>query len=127
MKYEQATGKLTEDDGTLIGVGWAGHLQGRNNTAMQNVKDVGPLPIGTYTVSDPVDGTKLGPKAFPLIPSPTNEMFGRADFYIHGANIEHPALSSDGCIIQGPVAREFVRIKIGGTPMESPLRVLTVF
>jgi hypothetical protein len=93
---------------------------------MQNVKDVGPLPKGKYIVEDPEDGTHLGPKAFPLTPDPVNEMFGRGSFFIHGANVEHPALSSDGCIIMGPVTREYVRIKIAGSPHDSPLRELQV-
>jgi hypothetical protein len=126
MIYEQATGKLTEDEGKLIGIGWAGHLQGRNNPAMQNVKGVGPLPKGKYFVQDPEDGTHLGPMAFPLVPDKDNEMFGRSGFFIHGANADHPTLSSDGCIIQGRIAREYVRIKIGESPMDSPLRVVTV-
>jgi hypothetical protein len=125
MIFEQTTGKLYDDD-KLIGVGWAGHLQGRNNHEMQNVKDVGPLPVGKYIINDPIDSPKLGPKAFSLTPDPSNNMFGRADFFIHGASIEHPALSSDGCVIQGPVTREYIRIKIGGSPLDSPLRLLNV-
>ena len=126
MKYEQATGRLLEDDGKVIGIGWAGHLQGRNNPAMQDVKGVGPLPKGKYMVGDPEDGTHLGPLAFPLTPDPANEMFGRNAFFIHGASAEHPALSSDGCIIQGRIAREYVKIKIGAAPKDSPLRQLEV-
>ena len=126
MIYEQATGKLSEDTGKVIGIGWAGHLQGRNNPEMQNVKDVGPLPKGKYIVGDPEDSAKLGPLAFPLTPDPSNEMFGRSSFYIHGASLDHPALSSDGCMIQGRVAREYIRIKIGQALADSPLRVLQV-
>ena len=126
MKYEQATGRLLEDEGKVIGIGWAGHLQGRNNPAMQDVKGVGPLPKGKYTVGDPEDGTPLGPLAFPLTPDPANEMFGRSAFFIHGASQEHPALSSDGCIIQGRVAREYINIKIGRTAKDAPERQLEV-
>ena len=68
MKYEQVTGRLSEDDGKVIGFGWAGHLQGKNNPDMENIKGVGPLPKGKYTVGDPEDGTHLGPLAFPLTP-----------------------------------------------------------
>ena len=35
----------------------------------------------------------------PLIPSPTNEMFGRSEFLIHGDSLEHPGAASEGCII----------------------------
>lgn len=126
MTYEQVTGKFFDGD-KVIGIGWAGHLQGRNNPDMQNVKGVGPLPKGKYIINDPEDGTHLGPIAFPLTPDPANEMFGRSGFFIHGADIQHPALSSDGCIIQGRVAREYIKIKIGSAELTDPVRELTVY
>jgi Protein of unknown function (DUF2778) len=126
MTYEQTSGKLLDDNGKLIGIGWAGHLQGRNNPAMENVEGVGPLPRGKYVVGNPIDHTHLGPLSFPLQPDPSNKMFGRSGFFIHGASQIHPALSSDGCIIQGLIAREYLRIKIGESPMDSPLRILQV-
>lgn len=126
MKYEQVTGRLSEDDGKVIGFGWAGHLQGKNNPDMENIKGVGPLPKGKYTVGDPEDGTHLGPLAFPLTPDPANEMYGRSGFFIHGADQEHPALSSDGCIIMGRVAREYLKIKIGGAITDPASRNLIV-
>lgn len=125
MNYEQKTGKLWDGD-TLVGIGWAGHLDGRNNPDMQDIKGVGPLPRGTYTINNPTDNTHLGPIAFSLTPHPENFMFGRDSFFIHGASSVHPALSSDGCIIQGPVTRAYVKKKIGGSPLDSPLRVLQV-
>jgi len=125
MKYEQASGKLFDEHG-LIGVGWAGHSAGRNNPAMQDVKDVGPLPIGFYTIEDPVSGTHLGPLAFPLTPDPSNQMFGRGGFYIHGAEQLHPEMSSDGCIIQGRAVREYIDKKIGATSKDDPVRKLQV-
>lgn len=125
MKYEQATGKLFDDNG-LIGVGWAGHQDGKNNPAMQDVKDIGPLPVGNYTIGDPVNGTHLGPLAFPLTPDPSNVMFGRGAFFIHGASITNPAMSSDGCIIQGRSVREYIAQKIAGTQVGDPARGLQV-
>ena len=127
MKYEQSTGRLCEDDGSLVGLGWAGHLDGKNNPAMQDVKGVGPLPKGTYTIEDPEDGTHLGPLAFPLTPNPTNVMFGRSGFFLHAAEIKNPSMSSDGCIIMNRMVREFVAQKIEGTTKDSPERLLVVF
>lgn len=127
MRYEQATGKFYDDTPTLIGTGWAGHLDGRNNPDMQDVKGIGPLPKGTYVIGDPLNDTHLGPLAFPLTPDPANTMFGRSAFFIHGASAVHPALSSDGCIIQPHDTRELISTKIGGSPMDSPLRILVVF
>jgi hypothetical protein len=43
-----------------------------------------------------------------LDPDPANEMFGRSAFRIHGAALENPELSSDGCIIQQRSVREAV-------------------
>lgn len=126
MRYEQATGRLLRDDGVVIGLGWSGHLQGRNNPEMQNVKGVGPIPKGKYMVNDPEDGTHLGPLAFPLTPDPSNTMFGRSAFFIHGASLDHPTMSSDGCIIQGRLEREYIKLKIGGTPSDAPIRQLLV-
>lgn len=125
MKYEQATGKLF-DGPELIGIGWAGHLVGKNNPQMQNVKDVGPLPLGRYTIGNAVGGSHLGPLAFPLTPDPANSMLGRSGFYIHGADRRTPSMSSDGCIIQNRITREYIDKKIGSTRVDAPERELLV-
>ena len=126
MKYEIPTGKLFDENG-LIGTGWAGQLAGKNNPAMQNVSKVGPLPMGTYWVGDPITHPRLGALGFPLTPDPANEMFSRADFYIHGANRKTPSISSEGCIIQMLPTREYIQKKIAESPKESPLRQLIVY
>ena len=36
------------------------------------------LPQGTYTIGAPVEKTHLGPCAMPLMPAPSNKMFGRS-------------------------------------------------
>ena len=46
MKYNQLTGELTTNSGVVIGKGYAGHGEGKNNPAMESVKMVGPLPKG---------------------------------------------------------------------------------
>lgn len=125
MNYEQDTGKFY-DGSVLVGQGWAGHEAGKNNHDMQQVHGVGPLPIGKYVIADPVEGTHLGPEAFPLVPDPSNEMFGRSAFYIHGASAMHPQMSSDGCIILARPSRDYIGAKIRGTPKDSPNRQLTV-
>lgn len=125
MIYEQTTGRFL-DGPTLVGSGWAGHGAGKNNHAMQNVKGVGPLPLGKYYIGDPLEGTHLGPLAFPLTPDKSNEMFGRGSFWIHGASAAHPELSSDGCIIQGRASRAYIQAKIKGTPKDALARVVEV-
>ena len=125
MIYEQTTGRLL-DGPTLVGSGWAGHGPGKNNHEMQNVKGVGPLPLGKYYIQDPIEGTHLGPIAMPLTPDASNQMFGRSSFFIHGAEAAHPELSSDGCIIQGHASRAYIQAKIKGSPVDSLQRLLEV-
>jgi hypothetical protein len=108
--FKQVDGQLIED-GALVATGWAGQLAGRNNPAMQNVPNIGPLPVGFYTIEPSYHHPHLGPVTMNLDPHPTNEMFGRADFRMHGASADHPELSSHGCII---MPRD-VRVKIANS------------
>jgi hypothetical protein len=43
-----------------------------------------------------------------LTPDPTNEMFGRSAFLIHGDSIKAPGTASEGCIIQSNPVRTLV-------------------
>jgi hypothetical protein len=73
---------------------------GKNKPNMQEIPDVGPLPCGYYTITGPpFDDPKHGPFVLRLVPDPTNQMFGRSGFLIHGDSIEHPGAASEGCII----------------------------
>jgi len=72
---------------------------------MTNIPDVGPLPIGTYTIGQPYNDSEVGIFALPLTPDPSNEMFGRSKFRIHGDNPKENQSASKGCI----VAPRFVR------------------
>ena len=114
LRQSQTTGNLDylDDSGRdwFLGQGWAGndsragvnpdHIQGRNNPTAQQIHCIGPLPQGWYDIGAPITHPHLGPLAFPLTPDPANEMFGRSDFFIHGAGGADPANSSEGCIIQ---------------------------
>jgi len=99
MIYSQLTGKLFTAEGILTGQGYAGNGEGKNNPAMQNVKDHGPLPRGWYTMSEVIDSPQTGPFSIILIPDPSNVMFGREGFRIHGDNISDPGNGSDGCLV----------------------------
>lgn len=108
--YEQATGRLFEDDGQLIGVGYSGgncgkDPDGKNNPAMQKIHDVGPIPVGFYNIGVPINTLTHGPYVLPLDPFPTNEMFGRSGFLIHGDSVINPGKASEGCIIMDRVTR----------------------
>jgi len=105
--YEQLTGRILQDD-VLVGVGYAGSPQGKNNPEMQNVSQTGPLPRGTYTICAPQNSPHTGPYTLDLTPDPANEMFGRSEFRIHGDSVEHPGTASEGCIITARVLREHI-------------------
>lgn len=106
--YDQASGTLTTPDGSPLCQGYSGAGEGKNNPAMQNVHDVGPIPQGTYWIEAPFNSPAHGPFAMPLNPSPSNEMFGRSGFLMHGDSLEHPGCASEGCIIMPPEVRHTV-------------------
>jgi hypothetical protein len=111
LTYTISTG-LLDQPGSLgwpIVKGYSGRGAALNNPAMCDVPDVGPLPIGAYTVNAPIDPAgHLGPLAFPLIPDAANQMHGRDGFYIHGDNVEMNHSASCGCIILPRVDRVWI-------------------
>lgn len=109
--YSQSTGKLTHVNGqgkvdyAKTG-GYAGAGKGKNNPAMQHVRNIGPIPQGNYTVGTPYNSKKTGPFSLPLKPAKSNNMFGRDAFLMHGDNRTRTA--SEGCIIFPRDVREAV-------------------
>jgi Protein of unknown function (DUF2778) len=110
--FVQRSGKLYDPSGKYIATGYAGgacgaHPEGVNNPDMADQHNIGPLPQGTYTFGEPIGKhPKLGLFVIPLIPDPSNNMFGRSGFFLHGDLVKGPAESaSDGCIIMGPAYR----------------------
>lgn len=106
--YIQSTGQLLKD-GIVIGVGYSGLPPGKNDSSMQDIPDVGPIPIGIYTCGRPTNMEHLGPLVTQLIPNADNEMYGRSGFFIHGDSYSHPGLASEGCIIMPYVVREVIQ------------------
>ena len=104
--YKQSTGELTNAAGDVVAKGYSGAPAGKNNPAMQNVPDVGPIPEGQYTIGTPFNSPDHGPFAMHLTPDPANEMFGRSAFLMHGDSLEHPGCASEGCIIMPRPVRE---------------------
>jgi hypothetical protein len=110
-RYEQKTGRLLHyenDEATAerVAIGYAGAGEGKNNPAMQDVQNVGPLPVGKYTIGEPSDTKTHGPYVLHLTPDPENEMFGRAGFLIHGDSVVQPGTASEGCMIFSRTVRE---------------------
>ena len=103
--YNRQAGILTDDAGDVIADGfYAGMNLGKNNPAMQEVHNVGPLPAGVYTIGQlmihpPGDPLRhLGP-CMSLTPDPATVMFGRGGFFFHLDNPLHPGSSSNGCVV----------------------------
>lgn len=95
-KYIQASGQLEDPTGKVIATGYSGHGPGRNSPAMQNVHDIGPIPVGTFHIGAAEDSKQLGPVAMPLTQL-AGDTFGRSGFFIHGDDLQHDA--SHGCVI----------------------------
>jgi Protein of unknown function (DUF2778) len=105
--YNQRTGQIWHN-GLVMGAGYSGHGQGKNNPLMEQIKDMGPIPRGTYRIDGAYNHIKLGPMTMNLDPLPGTETFGRGSFRIHGDDIEHPGCGSDGCIVQSRLTRETI-------------------
>jgi hypothetical protein len=106
--YRQIDGWLLDPNGTKIAQGYSGTGEHKNVPQDQNLVDKGPLPCGTYTIEPMQKETPHGPDAIPLTPDPSNQMFGRAGFWMHGDNIHSPGTASEGCVIQPRFARDRV-------------------
>jgi hypothetical protein len=96
--YNQKTGEIRHN-GKLAGKGYAGYGGGKNNPAMESVKNIGPVPRGKYTFTKPALHPKLGPAAMEMIPDRGNKMFGRSEFFMHSDSRSHPGEASHGCIV----------------------------
>lgn len=107
--FEQSTGWWYTPESARLSQGYSGHGLGRNNPEMESVADVGPIPVGLYTIQLITDaagqpiahkdakGTTLAAPVMRLIPDADNEMYGRTDFLCHGNNATNDA--SLGCAI----------------------------
>lgn len=103
--YQQSTGRFTEANGNLIGVGYSGNGQGLNNPEMQAVAMHGSLPQGDYEIGPALTHAKLGILAMALTACAGQPVFGRSGFFIHGDNQAMNHTASEGCIILPHVAR----------------------
>jgi hypothetical protein len=104
--YQQATGKIMDPGGVVVGYGYSGRGVYKNDPEAQSRHDEGPIPEGYYSIGDPHDTITHGPFVLPLTPDPLNKMFGRSGFLIHGDSIIHPGTASHGCIIANRHIRE---------------------
>lgn len=96
--YSQSTGSLWNDKGVLVATGYSGGGEGKNNPAMEAVRDAGPIPRGTYHIGEPYNSKRVGPFAVPLVPT-AHTAHGRTHFLAHGDSISDPGNASNGCVI----------------------------
>lgn len=107
--YSQKNGTLTNPSETiLVGVGYSGFGVGKNNPDMESVHNVGPIPKGRYDIGPAHNTTTHGPVVLALTPDPSNQMYGRSAFLIHGDSIAAPGTASHGCIIQARNIRQAI-------------------
>lgn len=108
--FESSTGKMFDSLSSVVATGYAGgnegkNPEGKNNPTMEREPFIGPLPVGIYEMKTPIPKSHLGPFAIPLEPNPTNEMYGRGHFYLHG-DTTPSGNASEGCIIMPRAIRE---------------------
>jgi hypothetical protein len=111
VNYSQSSGRITYTDGKYITSGWSGNGSGKNNTAYQDKKDIGPLPQGKYKVGIwEIKHDHLGPMVASLT-QVEGESYGRSDFFIHGPsqNCMEYGEESKGCIVIPHTGRELLK------------------
>jgi uncharacterized protein RhaS with RHS repeats len=106
-EYSQSTGQISQK-GNAVGTGYAGAGVGRNNSAMQSVPNVGPIPQGTWFIGNAYNSPKAGPITIVLTPSTGTNTFGRSAFGIHGDNSAGNQSASEGCIVVNPSVRNLI-------------------
>jgi hypothetical protein len=120
--FERAAGKILTPQGHVAGMAYAGHGEARNNPAMEGehgamamgvITAGGPLPAGTYTMTELVlMHPKTGPYSIRLKPDEATRAHilslkrGPDSFLIHGNNATNDA--SEGCIISNRATREIM-------------------
>jgi hypothetical protein len=105
--YSQRTGELKRN-GNLVGRGYSGRGAGKDNPVMQNARNLGPIPTGTYTIGAPFNHAHSGSYTMRLTPDAGVIMYGRSGFMIHGDSASRPGTASQGCII----LRRDIRMRI---------------
>ena len=121
--FNTTTGELTRD-GAHVTNGYSGFGNGKLNPDMENVPDIGPIPMGRYTMElitgrdgEPMDYEGKKKPVLRLDPDPTNQMFGRAGFLIHGDSVSAPGTASHGCIIENHDFRQQI-VDSGDTDLQ---------
>lgn len=111
-KFKQ--GELLAKGGTLIGLGYSGNGDGKNNPGAQTRRAVGPIPRGFWRIGAAYNSANTGPLTIPVyklddIPGDdVDAITGRSAFRIHGDSIARPGEASKGCIIVNRAVRDAI-------------------
>jgi hypothetical protein len=106
LTYNISTGELRDENGLIVGEGYSGKGNCKDDATACELHNLGPIPPGIYSMGEPEDTVTHGPFVIPLTPSPENTMYGRSGFLMHGDSIIAPGTASDGCIIMSRTTRE---------------------
>ena len=123
LVYSQKSGELAGPDGALLGKGYAGQKEGKNNPDAEADKGFGPIPQGNWRILGPVDKPALGPDpVYKLEPDPETaervKAMGRDpdSFYVH-AKATRPERQgngdSQGCIAMDKPDRKALKQHVG--------------
>src|SRR5437870_7779771 len=82
--YKQSTGSISIN-GAVVGTGYSGHGTGLNNPEKEKEPNVGPIPVGEWTISEAFKHNSKGPLVMRLTPV-GHIAHGRTEFLIHGDN-----------------------------------------
>jgi hypothetical protein len=103
--YDITAGRLERDGKHVFTGGYTGNGAGLNNPEMEAVQGVGPLPEGTYRMTELREhGASTGPYTI-VLEQVSGETHGRSAFRIHGDNSKGDHSASHGCIILPPQVR----------------------
>lgn len=106
--FNISKGTIT-NNGLMVGIGYSGHGDGKGNSKLVAVPNVGPIPPGKYRIGKAYDDPGgLGPCVMHLDPLPGTNVFGRSLFRIHGDSIKTPGTASHGCVIAPPAVRRAI-------------------
>jgi len=124
--FNQSTGDFLHDAQHLA-VGYAGHPPNVNRPSAQSIPNEGPIPQGLYNIGPQFTHPTAGPVVMRLTPFPTNKMFGRDGFLIHGDTPAMDYTASNGCIVLPRATRALIASSgdtvlqvISGLPAQPP-------
>lgn len=101
-------GTMVSPNETISFKGYSGKGEHKNDWTSTALHNEGPIPAGWYTIGAPVNTLTHGPYVLPLSPHPSNLMYDRSGFLIHGDSVTEPGTASEGCIILNRTERELI-------------------